>query len=52
MGKGIFDLKAEKIELKCWHALKMKKQELFYKLWRWVIVVCEFWVKYKSLYLR
>jgi hypothetical protein len=45
MGKGTLDLKAEKIELKYQYAQKMKKYELFYKLWRWVIVVCEFWEK-------
>jgi len=44
MGKGTFDLKAEKIELKYQYAQKMKKYELFYKLLRLVIVVCEIWV--------
>jgi len=34
MGKGTFDLKAEKIELRYQDALKMKKYGLFYKLLR------------------
>ena len=45
MGKGTFDLKAEKIELRYQYAPKMKKHELFYKLLRLVTVVCEIWVK-------
>jgi len=43
MGKGTFDLKAEKIELRYQYAPKMKKHELFYKLLRLVTVVCEIW---------
>ena len=48
MGKGTFDLKAEKIELRYQYAPKMKKHELFYKLLRLVTVVCEIWVYKKK----
>ena len=46
MGKGIFDLQAEKITLKCQHAQNLKQTELYYKLLRLVLLACEIWVLY------
>ena len=43
MGKGIFDLQAEKITLKCQHAQNFKQTELYYKLLRLVLLACEIW---------
>ena len=43
MGKGIFDLQAEKITLKFQHAQNFKQTTLFCKLLRLVLLACEIW---------